>query len=141
MKAALGLGFVLGLALVGCSDGGEGSGADSLPKRGELTSDPTIVAATASCDSDDGGPGGTPLVKHLSVRVAATDAAGQENLGNCVGATAASTDDSSFGSGSSGTCYLSFSTVCTAQTAYVVDLTVSNARGGVTTASITVRPD
>jgi hypothetical protein len=139
MKAALGL--VLGLALVGCSDGGEGSGEDSLPKRGENTTDPTIVAATANCESDGDGAPGIPAVVNLAVRVTATDAAGQENLGNCVGATAASTDDGSFGSGSAGTCYLRFSIACTKQTPYVVDLTVSNATGGVTTASVTVRPD
>ena len=138
MKAALGL--VLGLALVGCSDGGEGSGEDSLPKRGEKTTDPTIVAATATCTSEDGAPG-TPLVSRLAVRVAATDAGGQENLGNCIGETSASTDQGTFGSGSAGTCYLEFATACTKLSPYVVDVTVSNSTGGVTTASVTVRPD
>ena len=143
MKAALGL--VLGLALVGCSDGGEGSGEDSLPKRGDLTTDPTIVAATARCESDDGGGGGgggggVPAVTKLAVTVAATDTAGQNNLGNCIGVTTASTDDGG-GFSEGGSCYLRFSIPCTKQTPYVVDLTVSNATGGVTTASVTVRPD
>ena len=140
MKAALGL--VLGLALVGCSDGGEGSGDDALPKRGENTSDPTIVAATATCsDGEISIPGQPPATPNLAVRVAASDAAGQENLGNCIGETSTSSDQGSFGSGSAGTCYLEFSLACTVGKTYVVDLTVSNARGGVTTASVSVRAD
>nr|MBA3453379.1 hypothetical protein [Deltaproteobacteria bacterium] len=107
----------------------------------ELTSDPTIVAATASCNGEIVLPDQPPGTPHLSVRVAATDAQGQENLGNCIGETSASSDQGSFGSGSSGSCYLDFSVACTVGKTYVVDLTVSNETGGVTTASVTVRAD
>ena len=119
-----------------------GSGDDSLPKRGEMTNDPTIVAATASCVRDEislpDQPPGTP---NLLVRVAASDPAGQENLGACIGETASSTDQGSFGSGSAGSCYLDFEVACTVGKTYVVDLTVSNATGGVTTASVSVLAD
>lgn len=56
---------------------------------------------------------GTP---NLSVRVTASDPAGQDNLGNCIGESGASKT-------------------------YVVDLTVSNETGGVTTASVSVVAD
>jgi hypothetical protein len=140
MKTLLGL--VVGLSLVGCGgDDGVGSGGDSLPKRGEMASDPTIVAATASCSEGIFIPDQPPRTPTLSVRVAASDPAGQENLGNCIGETASSTDQDDFGSGSAGSCSLSFSVACTVGQSYVVDLTVSNATGGVTTASVKVRPD
>lgn len=140
MKALLGL--VVGLSLIGCGgDGGEGSGEDSLPKRGEKAADPTIVAATASCNGEISLPDQPPGTMHLSVRVTASDPAGQDNLGNCIGESGTSSDDGSFGSGSSGSCFLSFTTPCTVGKAYVVDLTVSNAMGGVTTASVSVVAD
>lgn len=136
MKALLGL--VLGLSLVGCgSDGGE----DSLPKRGEMAADPTIVAATASCNEEISIPGQPPGTPNLQVRVTASDPAGQDNLGNCIGETGASSDQGSFGSGSAGSCFLEFSVACTVGKSYVVDLTVSNAKGGVTTASVSVVAD
>lgn len=140
MKALLGL--ALGLSLVACGgDSGGGSGDDSLPKRGEMAADPTIVAATASCNEEISIPGQPPGTPHLSVRVTASDPAGQENLGNCVGESGASSDQDSFGSGSSGSCFLSFTVPCTVGKSYVVDLTVSNAMGGVTTASVSLVAD
>jgi hypothetical protein len=140
MKALVGL--VLGLALVGCGeDGGAGSGNDTLPKRGEMAADPTIVAATASCNGEIVLPGQPPGTPNLSVRVTASDPAGQDNLGNCIGETGASSDQGSFGSGSAGSCFLDFTVACKVGTSYVVDLTVSNAMGGVTTASVSLLAD
>jgi hypothetical protein len=132
------------LALVGgcASDdsGGAGDGDDTLPKRGELTTDPTIVSAVASCSC--GGEicsGGDTTNAYVRVRVAASDPAGVENLGTCAGTLAGITDDDSYGGGSAGNdCYLYFKTTCAANGVHTVALTVANATGGVTTASVKV---
>lgn len=122
-------------------DGGAGSGDDTLPKRGELATDPTIVSAVASCGC--GGEICTPdsANTHVRVRVAASDPMGVSNLGNCAGTLAGITDQDSYGDGSAGSdCYLYFQTptACAAGQVHTVALTVSNDMGGVTTASVKV---
>jgi hypothetical protein len=80
----------LGLGMAACASddgGGAGSGNDTLPKRGEKATDPTIVGATAYCSKcgsqvcpiDPANP------EHLVVWVSGSDMGGAENLGTCVG--------------------------------------------------------
>ncbi|HEY5926365.1 MAG TPA: hypothetical protein VIV11_31985 [Kofleriaceae bacterium] len=137
---------VIALTLAACAsdDGGAGSGDDSLPKRGELSSDPTIVSAVANCSCGGEICSGGETNTHIRVRVAATDPAGLPNLGNCSGTVNGASDQDSYGGGSAGSdCYLYFQTACTPSQAFTIGLTVSNDMGGVTTASVklTVSPD
>jgi hypothetical protein len=133
------LAFVFVGACASDDGGGAGDGDDTLPKRGELATDPTIVSAVANCSC--GGEicsGGTENT-HVRVRVAASDPEGVSNLGNCAGTLAGITDQDSYGDGSAGSdCYLYFKTACVANQSHTVALTVSNDTGGVTTASIKV---
>lgn len=132
--------FVVALFGACASDdnGGAGSGEDTLPKRGELASDPTIVSAVASCSCGgeicDGTPGSE--ASNVRVRVAASDPMGVSNLGNCAGTLEGITDQDSYGDGSD--CNLYFQTPCMAGQVHTVALTVSNDTGGVTTASVKV---
>ncbi len=137
--------WILVVALLGAcasdDNGGAGSGEDTLPKRGELATDPTIVSAVASCSCSgeicDGTPGAE--TSHVRVRVAASDPMGVGNLGNCAGTLSGITDQDSYGDGSAGSdCYLYFQTTCMAGQVHTVALTVSNDTGGVTTASVKV---
>jgi hypothetical protein len=130
MKIALRIG--LGIVLAACSsdDGGQ-AGEDVLPKRGERSSDPTIVAATASCEGDLGFMG-------LVINLSASDPMGQENLGTC----AATVDDTTRQSAFAGRafCPVNLVPMCEIGTDYDVVLTVSNKTGGVTTARIRLHP-
>jgi hypothetical protein len=123
---------VLGVALAAC---GSGTGKDAdevdpLPKRGERSTDPTIVTATAGCD-------GEFMFKGLVVYIAASDPMGVANLGTCV----ASFEDNTHQSGFDGSrCVIDLAPECVPGTEYVVDITASNLTGGVTTASVKVRP-
>ena len=135
-KTLLVLGF--GMVLAACADDGGGNGAgsgnDSLPKRGEMAADPTIVSATARCSC--GGEvcsSGDPANAYVSVRVDASDMAGAANLGTCAGTMGAVSDQGSY---EGSTCSLYLHTPCTAGSAVTVGLTVSNEKGGVTTASV-----
>jgi hypothetical protein len=129
----------LGMVLVACADdggGGAGSGNDTLPKRGELASDPTIVSATARCSC--GGEicsGGDPGTSHVRVRVDGSDPEGVMNLGTCAGTLGEVTDQGSY---TSNVCTLYFKTPspCAAGGVHTVGITVSNDTGGVTTASV-----
>lgn len=123
--------MILGLALAACADDGgvEGNGGDSLPKRGEMVTDPTIVSATARCTTGE-GVGSGPTVE---VHVAASDPAGKDNLGTCAGTTGAISDQDTFGESG---CYVYLPQACVAGEVKVVGLTVSNDKGGVTTASV-----
>ena len=128
-----------GLVLAACADDGgsmgPGGGGDTLPKRGELATDPTIVSATARCSAcaSEECFGGDPVNSHIRVRVDASDMGGASNLGTCAGAMAALSDQDSYEGGS---CNLFFKTPCAAGSAVTVGLTVSNDKGGVTTASV-----
>ncbi len=135
--------FALLGACASDDSGGSGSGDDTLPKRGELATDPTIVSAAANCGCGgeicDGTPGSANT--HVRVRVAASDPMGVSNLGNCAGTLSGITDQDSYGDGSAGSdCYLYFQTptACAAGQVHTVALTVSNDTGGVTTASVKV---
>jgi hypothetical protein len=129
----------LGLVLAACADDGgsmgPGSGDDTLPKRGELATDPTIVSATARCSAcaSEECFGSDPANSHIRVRVDASDMGGSANLGSCAGTMAALSDQDSY---EGGTCSLFFKTPCTAGSPVTVGLTVSNDKGGVTTASV-----
>jgi hypothetical protein len=128
-----------GLFLAACADDGgsmgPGDGDDTLPKRGELATDPTIVSATARCAPCGGEicTGSDPANSHIRVRVDASDMGGSGNLGTCAGTLAALSDQDSYDGGS---CTLFFKTPCTAGSPVTVGLTVSNDKGGVTTASV-----
>lgn len=128
--------FVLGLAggLLACSSDGAGSGEDTLPKRGEMATDPTIVSAVARCSC--GGlvcDVGSPQTSHISVRVNASDPMGS-NLMSCAGMIGAASDQGGF----AGDCRLEIMAPapCALGQTHTVDLTVANATGGVTTASV-----
>jgi hypothetical protein len=130
--------------LGGCAsddNGGAGGGDDTLPKRGEMTSDPTIVSAvaTCSCGADGDCQVGSPANAYVQIRVASSDPMGVANLGSCSGTLAGISDQDSYGDGSAGSdCYLYFKTTCTAGQAHTVGLTVANDTGGVTTASVKI---
>lgn len=128
----------LGLVLAACADdggGGAGDGNDTLPKKGEVATDPTIVSATARCAPCGGEicSGSDPANSHVRVRVDASDMGGASNLGTCAGTMAALSDQDTYDGGS---CNLFFKTPCTAGSPVTVGLTVSNDKGGVTTASV-----
>jgi hypothetical protein len=133
--------FSLGMALFSCSSDG-GGGDDTLPKRGEMASDPTIVSAIASCSTCGGEicvPNETEAATYLVIRVASSDPAGVENLGTCSGTVNGITDQDEYGGGSAGSdCYLYFKSACAAGDVFTADLTVSNLMAGVTTASVKV---
>jgi hypothetical protein len=126
--------MVLAVSAAACTDGGSdnggsGSGNDVLPKRGESTTDPTIVSASARCG------GGEFSFKGLVIVIAATDAGGTENLGSCAVNLGGTTQQGTF----EGSCYVEASPTCTANTDYTVGITVSNNTGGITTASVKLR--
>ena len=125
--------LVCALAL-GCGgDGNGGDGDDSLPKRGERDTDPTIVSATIDCIVE-----GT--ASSAEIRIAATDPMGTANLGTATVMFEGMTDvDAGFSSGSANTSYHAFDVPCARGTTYTVDITVSNNTGGVTTASTKIR--
>jgi hypothetical protein len=133
--------------LGGCTgddDGGGGGGGDTLPKRGERATDPTIVSAAASCAACGGTicTGSDPANSHVRVRVDASDPMGAANLGTCAGTLAGIMDQGAHGDGGGSSCYLHFKLACMPGQVHTVALTVSNATGGVTTASVklTVAP-
>jgi hypothetical protein len=127
---------VLLLAMAACTgpdDGGTaGDGDDALPKRGELATDPTIVSATIQCQEASG-----PTVpQRLSMQVDASDPGGKTNLGSCALTVGTMSGQDDFYQGS---CYVSFDGMaCVPGTTYTLGLVVSNATGGVTTASVNV---
>jgi hypothetical protein len=128
----LGLGGLLGACADDGGSGGAGSGNDTLPKRGERTTDPTIVSATARCSC--GGEvctGSDPQNAYIHVSVAGSDPSG--HLGTCAGTLDAVMDQGSYDGGS---CGLYFKTACTVGKPVTVGLTVANETGGVTTASV-----
>ena len=125
-------------ALSGCSSDGAGSGADTLPKRGELVSDPTIVSATAKCSCGDGGCGsGDPRTTHVRVELSASDSMGEANLSTCAVTIGATSEQDGF---YFSTCvaYLAVTTPCAVGQVHTADIIVSNNTGGVTTASVDV---
>lgn len=130
MNIALRVG--LGIVLAACSDDDGGQiGEDTLPKRGELSTDPTIVAATADCEGDLG-------FKGLVITVSASDPMGQENLSTCAGTVDDTTGQSSFAGRAF--CPVQLMPMCEIGTDYDVVLTVANKTGGVTTAIISLHP-
>ena len=129
----------LGLTLAACSsDAGSSDGADTLPKRGEVATDPTIVSATARCAACSGEicSGDVPPNSYVFVRVDSSDPMGVTNLGNCAGMLANNTDQDTYGDGQNSSCRLFFKLPCAVGQNHVVDLTVSNSTGGVTSASV-----
>lgn len=134
----LAMGF--GLVLAACADDGgtgAGSGNDTLPKRGELASDPTIVSATARCSC--GGEicsGGDPGTSHVRVRVDGSDPNGASNLGTCAATLGDVMDQGSYDGSSACTLYFKTPAACAAGAVHTVGITVSNDTGGVTTASV-----
>ncbi len=132
--------ILMGLGLFGCasddSSNGVGNGNDTLPKRGELASDPTIVSATARCSACAYVDcfGSDPPSSHIRVRVDASDPMGASNLGTCAGALNMLSDQDGYDDGNE--CNLFFKTPCMAGTLQTFGITVSNSTGGVTTASI-----
>lgn len=118
----------IGLSLVSCSDGEDA--LDTLPKRGERTTDPTIVSAAAGCS-------GELMFKGLVVRIDATDSTAA-NLGTCAAAFDGATALGTFVETTS-RCVAQLTRDCVVETDYVVDLTISNKTGGVTTASVKLR--
>lgn len=120
----------LSMLFVACSDGGGGGSVDTLPKRGERATDPTIVSASASCE-------GELMFKGLVVVIDATDPTAA-NLGTCAATADAIVAQGMFSMG--GRCLAELSHDCAIGTDYVVDLTIANKTGGVTTASVKVRP-
>lgn len=140
----LGLALCLGLAVVGCTDdggggGGDGTGEDTLPKRGERAQDPTIVSATARCSCGaDTCPGGTPP-NHVRVRVDASDPMGPTNLGTCAVTLAGRSDQGTFSDGNgNGTCstHVLPAMPCAVGQVHTVGITISNDTAGVTQASV-----
>ena|SRR5688572_7819685 len=130
--------LVLGVLVAGCASDGAGEGGDTLPKKGDAASDPTIVSATARC-MDDGVviEGQPPPPKTLTIRVAASDPMGEDNLGSVTVAVSGEMDIDQFYEGGA-TSYHPLDAACTAGTSYVLDITVANKTGGVTTASVDV---
>lgn len=126
--------LVFCVALSACGgDDGTGDTDDTLPKRGERDTDPTIVAVTAGCEF---------TVSQLKISVSAADPAGVSNLASCAVMVANQGDaNTDFDAGDS-TCYLYLpGGSCTVGMTYKLDLTVSNKTAGVTTASVTVVAD
>ncbi len=138
MRSCLLLSFVM-VAACASDDGGGGDGEDTLPKRGEMASDPTIVSATARCASCGGEicTGSDPANSHVRVRVDASDPMGAGNLGTCAGTLGTISDQGTYSDGGgAGSCTMWFKTACTPGGSVTVDLTVSNDKGGITTASV-----
>jgi hypothetical protein len=133
------LAFV-GLALTACGsddNGPAGDGKDTLPKRGELSGDPTIVSATAQCSwGNDDVPAPGDLPKYIELKVAGSDPAGQPNLGTCSVTMNSVSDQDSFGTSSNCYMYLNKGSTCNAGEVATFGITVSNDTGGVTTASV-----
>jgi hypothetical protein len=126
---------ILLLAMTACGtddSGTAGSGDDALPKRGEVASDPTIVSATVECQAASG-----PTVpQRLSLQVDASDPAGKTNLSSCALTVGSMSGQDDFYQAS---CYVSFDGMpCVPGTTYTLGIVVSNATGGVTTASVNV---
>jgi hypothetical protein len=118
---------VLGLIFVAaCGSSGSESSLDTLPKRGERSTDPTIVSATAGCSGD-------LMFKGLVIQIDASDPTPM-NLGSCAGMSGAGMKQGIFLS--SGRCILEFEQECVVGTDYVVDLTISNKTAGITVASV-----
>lgn len=136
----------LGWALAGCADdggGGAGSGNDTLPKRGQVASDPTIVSATAQCSC--GGntcPGGDPRTSHVRVIVFGSDMAGASNLGSCAGTLLDVMAQGGYNGAAACALYFKTPSPCAVGSSHAVGITLSNDTGGVTTASVklTVSP-
>ena len=114
------------LLLGACTGEGDGGG-DTLPKRGERMTDPTIVSATASCESGSGA------TKDVGVQVNATDPGGAMNLKSCSATIAGVTEESGIGEFG---CSLLVHRPCTVGETFVVDLLVANDTGGFTDASV-----
>jgi hypothetical protein len=118
--------LVLGLGVATACGGGADSSLDTLPKRGERATDPTIVSASAGCT-------GELMFKGLVVRIDASDPA-PSNLGSC-----AVMNGEKMGQGifiENVRCEVSFEQECVVDADYVVDLTVSNRTAGITVASV-----
>jgi hypothetical protein len=115
----------------GCSssNGNTDGSLDVLPKRGERTTDPTIVSATAGCS-------GELMFKGLVVQVDASDPA-PSNLGSCAAMFGAIMGQGQFAG--TGRCVVEVGPDCTVGTDYVVDLTIGNKTGGVTVATVKLR--
>ena len=110
--------------IVGC--GGDDTslgGADTLPKRGERASDPTIISATAECNG----------ARDTEVMIGASDPMGEANLGTCSVTIGARTEQSSF---YQGLCEVTIDDTNCMPGPIVIAITVGNKTGGVTTASV-----
>jgi hypothetical protein len=119
--------FLALCTVAGCSNGGgTDNSLDALPKRGERTTDPTIVSATAGCS-------GELMFKGLVIQVDASDPA-PSNLGSCAAMFGTDMGQGQFVA--SGRCIVELGPDCTVGTDYVVDLTIGNKTGGVTVATV-----
>ncbi len=147
MKSQWLIAIAMGCGFAACTSdsGGAGNGGDTLPKRGQLASDPTIVSATARCSPVQGGGGGgggtggggtSTTSTGFDLEIAGSDPQGAANLGTCAATLGTVSDQQTFAT--SGTCYLYLdtNTACTAGTTVTVGLTVGNKTAGVTTASV-----
>jgi hypothetical protein len=106
-------------------------GVDTLPKRGEMSTDPTIVSATAACS-------GELMFEGLTIRVDATDAMGISNLATCAITVESVTKQGTFiGSGS---CIPTLGPTCIVGTEYLAAITIASKTGGVTTAQVKLPP-
>ena len=128
--------IALVLMVAACGSSGS-SGSDTLPKRGERSTDPTIVSATAHCGGQFGTPNTPPDPNTTTVEISGTDPMGGSNLGTCAGMLDAATNQATFNT--SGNCYVEIQYACTSGMTKVFDLTVSNKSGGVTSASVTLK--
>jgi len=117
------------LVLLGACAGNRDEGSDTLPKRGERMTDPTIVSAAASCES------GEHATKDIGVSVNASDPGGEMNLKSCAATIAGVTVESLIGEFG---CHVLVARPCTPGQTFVIDLLVANDTGGFTEASVTL---
>lgn len=102
-------------------------GDDALPKRGERATDPTILAASASCVS------GSHPTLDVGVRIEASDPKGLGNLGTCTATIAGESAEDALDDGE---CLAYVPGPCTPGESFLVDLLVTNTTGGFTQASL-----
>jgi hypothetical protein len=129
-EATMKLTWLLILGLAACADERAG-GDDVLPKRGERTTDPTIVSASASCEPINHTTDG------FAVTVNASDPGGLPNLGTCAATVEGATREANF---TDGGCYAVVERPCTRGVPFVLDVLVANKTGGFTQASTTITP-
>lgn len=121
--------LVLGVAVMlgACADSGDSGFGDSLPKRGDRSSDPTIVSAIADCDVYSS-------YSSLSIEILASDPSGE--LGPCSGTVGGIFQQETFGDDNS--CWLHFRMPCSTMQEATFELMVANDHAGLTEATITI---